>query len=155
MTMNASSTADREFVHSRVIAATPERLFAALSTAAHLTKWWGPNGFSSTFEKFDFRPGGQWIFVLHGPDGSNYPNENVFAELDPPRRAVIEHISDTHHFLLTITFDAVEGGTRVGWRQVFDSAKHRNEIAEFVIPANEQNLDRLAAEVRNVSPASR
>lgn len=148
--MNTQSTADREFAHSRVIDATPERLFAALSTASHLARWWGPSGFKSTFETFDFRPGGQWVFVLHGPDGSNYPNRNVFAELDPPRRAVIEHVSDTHHFFLTITFDAVEGGTRVGWRQVFDTAAHRNELLPIVPAANEQNLDRLAEEVGRI-----
>lgn len=41
--------------------------------------------------------------------------------------------------------------TRVGWRQVFDTAEHRARIAKIVLEANEQNLSRLAAEVRNVS----
>jgi uncharacterized protein YndB with AHSA1/START domain len=147
--MTDSPTGDREFVHFRVIEATPERLFEALSTASRLAKWWGPDGFSSTFQTFDFRPGGQWVFVLHGPDGTNYPNENVFTEIAPGRRVVIEHISATHHFFLTITLDAVDGGTRVGWRQVFDTAEHRNQIAHVVADANEQNLDRLAAEVKS------
>ena len=40
--------------------------------------------------------------------------------------------------------------TLVGWRQLFDTAAERQRIAEFVIPANEQNLDRLAAEVLKV-----
>jgi uncharacterized protein YndB with AHSA1/START domain len=141
---------DREFVHSRVIAAPPARVYEALSTASRLSKWWGPNGFSSTFEAFDFRPGGKWMLVLHGPDGSDHPSENVFVEIAPPRRVVIEHVSETHHFVLTITFEAVEGGTRVGWRQVFDTAEHKNQIASVVADANEQNLDRLTAEVRNV-----
>jgi uncharacterized protein YndB with AHSA1/START domain len=141
---------DREFVHSRVIAAPPARVFKALATASHLTKWWGPDGFSSTFRTFDFRPGGKWILVLHGPDGGDYPSENVFVEIAPSQRVVIEHVSETHHFVLTITLDAVEGGTRVGWRQVFDTAEHRNEIASVVVDANEQNLDRLSVEVRNV-----
>jgi uncharacterized protein (TIGR02145 family) len=146
--VSASSTADREFVHSRVIDATPERVFAALSTASRLAKWWGPKGFSSTFRTFEFHPGGRWVFELHAPDGANYPNENVFVEIVPARRVVIEHISETHHFLLTITLDPVEGGTRVGWRQVFDTAEHRNQIAHVVLDANEQNLDRWAAEAK-------
>jgi uncharacterized protein YndB with AHSA1/START domain len=150
-----SPTRDREFVHSRVIDASPERIFEALSTASHLAKWWGPAGFSSTFETFDFRPGGKWVFVLHGPDGTSYPNENVFAEIVPARRVVIEHISETHHFFLTIDFEPVEGGTRVGWRQVFDTAEHRDQIAHVVVDANEQNLDRLAAEVKTVEPRAR
>jgi uncharacterized protein YndB with AHSA1/START domain len=144
--MTRSATGDREFVHFRAIDAPPERVFEALSTAARLASWWGPNGFSSTFQTFDFRPGGRWVFVLHGPDGTSYPNENVFVEIEPARRVVIEHISETHHFVLTISLDAVEGGTRVDWHQVFDTAEHRNQIAHVVADANEQNLDRLAEE---------
>jgi len=150
--MNVAATRDREFVHSRVIEATPERVFAALSTASRLAKWWGPNGFSSTFQVFDFHPGGRWVFVLHAPDGTNHPNENVFVDIVPSRRVVIEHLSETHHFLLTITLEAVDGGTRVGWRQVFDTAEHRNQIAHVVADANEQNLDRWAAEVNDPGP---
>lgn len=146
--MQAAPTADRESFHSRRIDAPPERVFAALADPARLARWWGPNGFTSTFDVFEFRPGGRWIFTLHGPDGKDYPNENVFAAIEPHSRVVVDHISDTHHFLLTITFERDGDGTRVGWRQVFDTAAHRNEVIEFVMPANEENLDRLQAEVR-------
>lgn len=47
----------------------------------------------------------------------------------------------------TLTFGDVDGKTLVGWRQVFDSAAERQRIASFVTEANEQNLERLAAEV--------
>lgn len=145
------STADRECVHSRLIDAPRARVFRAFSDPRHLARWWGPNGFSSTFAVFDFQPGGIWRFVMHGPDGKNYPNESVFREVVAPERVLLEHLSEGHHFLLTITFAAQGDKTLVGWRQVFDDAAHREEIAAFVQQANEQNLDRLTAEVRNVS----
>lgn len=145
--MYTETTADREFVHSRHIQAAPEQVFRALSQPDRLARWWGPDGFSSTFETFDLRQGGVWRFVLHGPDGTDYPNENVFREVEPPSRVVIEHISDDHHFFLTITFEARGSQTLVGWRQVFDSAKHKEKVAAVVHQANEQNLDRLQAEV--------
>ena len=141
------STADREFVHSRLIDAPRECVFKAFNDPAHLAHWWGPNGFSSTFHEFDFRPGGTWRFMMHGPDGANYPNENVFVEIIAPERIVVEHISEAHHFQLTITLAAQGGKTLVGWRQVFDTAEERQRITSFVTEANEQNLDRLAAEV--------
>jgi uncharacterized protein YndB with AHSA1/START domain len=144
------ATADREFVHSRLIDAPPERVFRAFSEPAHLARWWGPDGFSSTFQTFDLRTGGHWRLVMHGPDGTDYPNESVFTEVAAPHRVVIEHLSG-HHFLLTITFTAQGGGTLVGWRQVFDTAQERQRIAAFVTAANEQNLDRLAAEVRTMA----
>jgi uncharacterized protein YndB with AHSA1/START domain len=147
---DAESTADREFVHSRWIDAPRTRVFRAFSDPAHLARWWGPKGFTSTFHEFDLRPGGTWRFVLHGPDGVDYPNESVFVEVVAPERIVFEHISG-HHFQMTLTFVEQGEKTAVGWRQVFDTAAERQRIARFVIEANEQNLDRLAAEVQNVA----
>ena len=143
---NAPSAAEREFVHSRLIDAPREQVFAAFADPARLARWWGPSGFTSTFEVFEFRAGGAWRFVMHGPDGTNYPNENRFTEIVAPQRVVVEHVGVPHHFELTITFAAQGARTLIGWRQVFDSAEEKQRVAAFVAPANEQNLDRLAAE---------
>jgi uncharacterized protein YndB with AHSA1/START domain len=142
--------AERACVHARLIAAPPARVLRAISEPARLARWWGPNGFSSTFEVCEFRPGGTWRFVLHGPDGKDYPNENVFRETGPGR-VVVDHISDTHHFLLTITLTPQDGQTLVGWEQRFDTVQHKEQVAAFVTAANEQNLDRLAAEVATIA----
>ncbi|UXY50903.1 SRPBCC family protein [Pseudomonas tohonis] len=150
MSSSASPTAHRECTTSRLIDAPPARVFRAIAGPEHLARWWGANGFSSTFELFEFRPDGHWRFTLHGPDGTDYPNHNVFREITPGR-VLIEHLSDdNHHFVLTITLASEGKGTRVGWQQVFDTAEHREQIAAFVLPANEQNLDRLTAEVHRV-----
>lgn len=148
--MTIAATADREFVHARLIDAPRERVFRAFAEPAHLARWWGPNGFSNTFETFELWPGGAWRFVMHGPDGKDYPNESVFRAVSAPERIEFEHLSEGHHFVMTITFTAQGQQTLVGWRQVFDSAAHKARIAHFVAEANEQNLDRLAAEVLNV-----
>jgi uncharacterized protein YndB with AHSA1/START domain len=144
------STADREFFHSRLIDAPRERVFKAFAEPAHLARWWGPNGFTNTFERFELRPGGTWRFVMHGPDGKDHPNESVFVDVVAPERVVFEHFSG-HHFVMTLTFTAQGDKTLVGWRQVFDTASHRERIAKFVVEANEQNLNRLANEVLNVA----
>ncbi|MGY4827129.1 SRPBCC family protein [Sphaerotilaceae bacterium SBD11-9] len=145
----ASDDSARASTHSRLIDAPREKLLQAVVQAEHLARWWGPDGFSSSFELFEPRPGGHWRFVMHGPDGSRYPNENVFLELGP-ERVVIDHLSKDHHFVLTIGFEAVGAQTRVHWHQLFDSAEHLREVAAFVGPANEQNLARLADEVTRV-----
>ncbi|EMO29454.1 toxin-antitoxin system, toxin component domain protein [Leptospira interrogans serovar Bataviae str. HAI135] len=44
----------------------------------HVIHWWGPKGFTNTFETMDVRPGGIWKFIMHGPDGTDYPNLIVF-----------------------------------------------------------------------------
>src|SRR5207245_2372910 len=67
-----SATADREIVISRVISAPRELVFEAFTEVRHLSRWWGPEGFTTTTRGFEFRVGGEWDFVMHGPDGTDY-----------------------------------------------------------------------------------
>jgi uncharacterized protein YndB with AHSA1/START domain len=66
------------FRSHRVLPYPPRSVFEAFARPEVLARWWGPNGFTNTFEVFEFRPGGRWKFVMHGPEGSNHPNESVF-----------------------------------------------------------------------------
>lgn len=135
------------FQTSREITAPPSSVFAAFASAARLAAWWGPAGFTNTFTTFEFIPGGKWSLVMHGPEGKNYPNESVFREIEPSKRIVIHHVSQPR-YLLTVTLEpTVGGGTRVRWEQDFENPKVARGIEHIVVPANEQNLDRLAAEV--------
>lgn len=140
---------DCELSTSRVLPASPEVVYRAWTEAQHLARWWGPNGFRNTFHEFEPRPGGQWKFTMHGPDGHDYANHSRFLEMVPASRIVLEHLS-APHFIATATFEAVPGGTRVSLRQRFDDAKICAAIAKFAVDANEQNLDRLTAELVHV-----
>ena len=71
-THTQSATADREIVISRVISAPRELVFEAFTEVRHLSRWWGPEGFTTTTRAFEFRVGGEWDFVMHGPDGTDY-----------------------------------------------------------------------------------
>lgn len=137
---------DRSDSRQRFIAASPAQVHAAMSDPARVARWWGPAGFTNTIDTFEFRPGGRWLLTMRGPDGQNYPNESRFLRVDAGKVFEIEHLNG-HHFILTLELQAVDGGTRVDWRQTFDTAEHYERIASFVATANEQNLDRLAAEV--------
>lgn len=134
------------FQTSRDIAAPPEAVFAAMADPARLARWWGPEGFRNSFEVCDFRPGGAWKFTMHGPDGSNYPNESVFEEIEEARKLVIHHVC-APFFRLHIELTPSATGTRVLWTQVFEDAQVAAAVRHIVEPANEQNLTRLAAEV--------
>ena len=139
-------TGDRTLATSRLLDAPRERVYRALADPAALARWWGPNGFTNTFHEFDLRAGGMWRFVMHGPDGTDYPNESTFAEVVPDERVVIRHLS-APRFELTITFADQGGRTLVGWHQAFETREMRDKIAKLVGDANEQNLDRLTAVV--------
>src|SRR5262245_53324136 len=99
----------------KVIAAPPAAVYAAMSDPARVARWWGPEGFTNTIHKFDFRPGGQWLLTMRGPDGKDYPNESRFARLEPGRRFEIEHLSG-HHFVLTVELEGAGASTTVHWR---------------------------------------
>jgi len=135
-----------------LIATAPE-VFAAMSDPIRVAKWWGPAGFTNTIHQFDFRTGGKWLLTMHGPDGKNYPNESRFTRVIASQVFEIEHLNG-HHFLLTIELVPKDGGTEVKWRQTFDTAEHYDSIAEFVALANEQNLERLVAEVQHGKSAA-
>jgi uncharacterized protein YndB with AHSA1/START domain len=130
------------FRTERVLPHEPDAVFQAFARPELLTRWWGPNGFTSTFEIFEFRPGGRWKFVLHGPNGANFPNESVFVELEAPSKVVIHHVSPPR-YLLTVTLAAHDAGTAITWNQEFEDAAVAARIRHIVEPANEQNLDRL------------
>lgn len=135
---------ERSTSHIRLVDAPPARVYDAFRDPSQLTRWWGPRGFSSTFESFDFRQGGQWKFVLHAPDGADYPNLNEFVELVPDRRVVIRHVSG-HMFDLVVDLADEGGKTRVDWTQVFPTVEEYELVRQYVVPANEENLDRLEA----------
>ncbi len=134
------------FSTSREIPATVEQVFAAFSHPERLAWWWGPAGFTNTFSLCEFENGGRWSYVMYGPDGRKYRNESVFAEVEPPRKIVIQHVSEPK-YRLTVDLASSAAGTVVSWSQAFESSEIARRIEHIVVPANEQNLDRLAAEV--------
>ncbi len=137
---------DRELTTSRLIPAPRARVWAAMSDPRALAKWWGPDGFTSTVQLCELRPGGAWKLIMHAPNGASYPNENRFVELVPPERWVIEHAS-APRYRLEVTLTERGGETEVHWRQVFAQAKDCDKLRAICVPANEQNLLRLAAAV--------
>lgn len=95
---------ENEIISSREFDASRELVFQAWSTPERLARWWGPKGFTNTFHEFDFRPGGTWRFIMHGPNGVNYPNHSVFAEIVPLERIVFHHLYSPE-FQVTATFE--------------------------------------------------
>ncbi len=134
----------------RLFSAIPRQIFAAFERPELLAQWWGPDGFTNTFEQFEFNLGGRWVFVMHGPDGSNYPNECVFREIQSDARIVIEHVV-APWFTLTVTLTARGDQTLLAWVQEFESPEVADKVRAICEPANEQNLDRLEALLANES----
>ncbi|MCE5172528.1 SRPBCC family protein [Paenibacillus profundus] len=144
-----SAAEEYELVTTRVINASPALVYEAWTKPEHLAQWWGPNGFTNTFHEFDLRPGGIWEFVMHGPNGVEYPNKNEFVEIRP-ERIVLRHVCEPH-FQLTATFEYLGGTTRLTLRQLFEDEAVFNAIKKIASSHTEENLDRLEAHLQKMS----
>lgn len=151
-TASSSQTADREIVVSRVFNAPRELVFRAWSSHEHLSRWFGPDGFSITTHEMTFAPGGMWRFKMHGPDGHDYPNRVIFKEVVEPERLVYTQDDDDEgaepiRFNTTVTFDdAGQGKTKLTMRTVFPSKKAKDRVVnEFgAVEGGLETVGRLA-----------
>jgi len=142
-------------VTTREIAAPRDLVFEAWTDPRHLAQWWGPNGFTTTTQSFDMRPGGTWRFVMHGPDGRDYDNLITFDVIEKPSRICYRHggddvegeDSEPVQFRTVVTFEALDSGrTRITLHATFPSAAERDRVVrEYGADKGaEQTLSRLA-----------
>lgn len=142
-------TADREIVITRTIDAPPARVFEAFTEVRHLAQWWGPHGFRTTTRAFEFRVGGEWVFTMHGPDGTDYPEWIGWTEIEEPSRIAMlhgEHRDDPNAFTSVLAFHPEGDATRIEMRTVFPTAAQRDEAIERygAIEGGRQTLANLA-----------
>jgi hypothetical protein len=83
---------------------------------------------------------------MHGPDGTDYPNESEFLEIVPNAMVRIKHVN-LPHFELSVSLTASATGTLVTWVGVFENREFAETMRQFLETANEQNLNRLTYEV--------
>ena len=149
------SMTDREIVISRVISAPRELVFEAFTEVEHLSRWWGPEGFTTTTRSFEFRVGGKWDFVMHGPDGTDYQEWISWTEIVPPERIALVHgesRGDPNAFESVLTFAPDGAATRIEMRTVFPTKELRDQAVEkyHAIEGGQQTLSKLAAYVTEI-----
>src|SRR5712691_10306399 len=150
-----SATAGREIVISRVISAPRELVFEAFTEVRHLSRWWGPEGFTTTTRAFEFRVGGERDFVMHGPDGTDYQEWISWTEIAPPERIALLHgesRGDPDAFESVLTFAPDGAATRIEMRTLFPTKELRDEAAGkyHAIEGGQQTLSNLAAYVTEI-----
>ncbi|HTW33209.1 MAG TPA: SRPBCC family protein [Rhizomicrobium sp.] len=127
-----NNEAARSLVTTRLFDAPRDLVFEAWTHPNHLSHWWGPAGFSITTRAFDFRPGGVWRLVMHGPDGRDYQNHITFDEIVAPERISFHHSdadgAESAHHRTVVTFEDAGGKTKLTMRLVFSSAEERDRV---------------------------
>ncbi len=156
--------AARSVTVSHVYAFPKALVFAAYSSADSLAQWWGPHGFTITTQRFDFRVGGIWEFMMHGPTqggqpGVDYPNKIFFKQIDPEAGFTHLHGDDKMAddgtgalFTATISLSEANGQTTVTMQVVFGTAVQRDYVVKNhnAIEGGQQTLARLEGYLENL-----
>lgn len=141
-------SADREILVRRTIDGPRHLVFRAWTDPDHLAQWWGPHGFTTTTRSFDFRVGGVWEFLMHGPDGTDFPNRVQYREIVPPERIVYtqgQHANDPEAFVSSVSFEARGDTTEITLRTTFATKAQRDAVVERfgALEGAHQTLQRL------------
>lgn len=150
----------REIVITRVFDTPRDLVFKAWTDPDHLKRWWGPKVFTTPYCTVDLRVGGLFRYCMRSPDGQDFWGRGIFREIVPPQRLVyVDEFTDADgnpvpasHYgmegdwppetLVTVTFEAEDGRTRMTLRHAGMPAGTHGEMAQA---GWTESIDRLEA----------
>lgn len=139
----------------RLLNAPRETVWEVWTKDEHISKWWGPRGFSLTTHSKDLRSGGHWYYTMHGPDGVDYPNRTVYHEVEIGKKMVYDHGGSDDRaplFQVTVLFEDVDGKTRMDMTMTCPSAEEAIQTKAFIKQAGgDSTWDRLAEHVEKTT----
>lgn len=101
------------------------------------------------------KPGGTWQFIMHSPDGVDFPNTNIFVEVVKPERIVIKH-DVFPHFLATTVFEDLDGMTKLTYKTIFEETDAVfDKVKTYAVPGAEQTMDRLEEHLAGMTQKER
>lgn len=144
----AAKSKPNEIYIERVYDAPVKAVWDAWTDPEQVGKWWGPRGFTLTTKSKDLRPGGRWVYTMHGPDGTDWPNSTLYHEVEKYKLLVYDHGSDGTSpplFKVTVRFNELNGKTKMEMWMGFANAEAAAESRKFIKKAGgDSTWDRLA-----------
>lgn len=138
-----ATTPDTEIVTIRIFNYSRKQVYEAWTNPELLKAWWGPKGFTNTFNTFEFNVGGKWSFIMHGPDKGNYPNECTFTIIREPELIVWDRQSKPL-FQVEVRFEELAPNeTRITFKQKFQTVEECEKIRRYTVGKNDENFDKL------------
>ena len=127
--------AENELVISRVFDAPRDLVWKAWTDPRRIAVWWGPSGFGNTVKSMDVRAGGEWLFTMHGPDGTDYPSHVRYREVEAPSELAYLHGEEGSHSFFQVRVSFAEsagapGKTDVVYRMAFPTAEGKRLAVE-------------------------
>lgn len=157
----AIEQSDTELTFTQVLNAPRELVFRAFSQSEHVRQWWGPEGWAMPVCTIDFRPGGTWLYCIRNAEGEEHWAQALYREIASPSRIVFTDnmvdaqgnlIADFPSRLVTVTFDNLDGRTRLRVHVQVESAADLKKLVEmgFVkhFPETLQYLEQLLDSIK-------
>ncbi len=148
----------REIIHTRLLDAPRAKVWRAWTDPVHVARWWGPDGFTNTVSSMDVRTGGTWQFIMHGPDGTDYPNFIKFDEIVKHKRITYAHqekeennAGDPHCFNAEVIFEDLGDKTKVTLHSFFPTVEACEAVKKFgAVEGGQQTLGKMAEYVQSM-----
>jgi len=132
----------------RTYDAPVQAVWDAWTDPDQIAQWWGPRGFTTTTHSKDLRPGGSWIYTMHGPDGTDYPNRADYLEVEVFAKLVYDHgVSEDQppFFRVTVLFSESKGKTKMEMSMTLPTPEAVEETRKFIKQAGGYSTwDRLS-----------
>lgn len=143
MNMNTAidiAQTDKEITFSLVLDAPQDLVFKTFTEAEHVKQWWGPKNCPVTHCTIDFRVGGEWLYSIQTPEGSEHWAKAIYDEIEPNKRivftdyfikedgSVIESLPSKQ---ISIKFDEIDGKTHVDIHVVLASVAERQKLVDM------------------------
>ncbi len=123
-------------------------VWEAWTDVKQVAKWWGPRGFRITTHSKDLKVGGQWIYTMHGPDGTDYPNITTYHLVEKYSKLVYDHGATPETpplFRVEVEFSDFKGKTKMEMKMIFETVDIAVEMTKFIKSAGGNGTwDRLA-----------
>jgi uncharacterized protein YndB with AHSA1/START domain len=131
----AAKNSSSEISLTRVLDAPIQTVWDAWNDLEQVAQWWGPRGFSLTTHSKDLRPGGQWIYTMHGPDGTDFPSTTTYLEVQEPHTMVYDHGASGEGeplFRVTVLFSEFGGKTKMDMTMALKSPEKAEAIRKHI-----------------------
>jgi uncharacterized protein YndB with AHSA1/START domain len=125
--------ADLIFELSRIVEASPQRVFEAMTDPAQVALWWGPEGFTCPEVTLDVKVGGGYRIAMQPPEGELFHLAGEYLEVQPPTRLAYTFRweppdPDDRETVVRLALRAGDGATEVALTQGLFATAARREL---------------------------
>ncbi|MFN2134656.1 MAG: SRPBCC domain-containing protein [Candidatus Promineifilaceae bacterium] len=158
--MTQPNVEDLTLTITRLFDAPVARVWHAWTDPQQIEAWFGPEGFQTRVDLQELKVGGRYIYVMIGPDGTEYPSEGAFLEIVPQEKIVAtdefgenfeppDPVELPSGMVTTTLFEDVNGRTKVTIQIAHPTLDDKRKHEEMgVIAGWESTLDNLAGLLR-------